>query len=94
MQTISGSNLRNVFFIVGGIFAFVGGLDAAMVAAGLPPLGFIPSNIAHMLAMAGAGLVGYAKTGGIFGDLSPQQQVAQLVQTKLENSQPVTVIEK
>lgn len=91
-MAISGSNLRNGLFALGGILAFVGGMDAASVAAGLQPLGLIPANIAHLLGMVGAAMIGYAKTAYGLGDASAKDVVAQVLQAKLEASQPVTTI--
>ncbi len=93
-MSISAGNLRNVFFLIGGLLVFLGGMDDSMIVAGLEPLRLIPANIAHIMAMAGAAAVGYAKTGRLFGDASPREQVAQIVQAKLEASQPVETVSK
>ena len=67
-SVISSENLRNVFYIVGGLLVAVGGLDASLTVAGLQPLHLIPDNISHIMAVLGAAAVGYAKTGRMFGD--------------------------
>lgn len=91
-MAISGTNLRNGLFALGGLLVFMGGLDGASAAAGLQPLGLIPANIAHLLGMVGAAMIGYAKTAYSLGDATSKDVVAQVLQAKLEASQPVTTI--
>lgn len=52
------------------MLVLVGGMDDALVAAGIPALGIISAGIAKMLMAAGTLAIGYAKTGRLVGDFA------------------------
>lgn len=60
--------LRVGLYALGSLLVFVGGLDDALVAMSLPALGLLSASVAKVIAMAGAGLVGYARTARSLGD--------------------------
>jgi hypothetical protein len=67
---MSGEALRAMFYAIGSTLILVGGLDDALVAAGIPALGFLSATMSKAIFGLGTLAVGYAKTGRIVGDFA------------------------
>lgn len=65
---MSSEALRAGLYALGSMLVFVGGLDDALVLAGIPALGLISAGIAKILLAAGTLAVGWAKTNRFLGD--------------------------
>lgn len=67
---MSGEALRAAVYTIGSMLVLVGGMDDALVAAGIPALGLISAGVAKVVMALGTFAVGWARTGKTFGDFA------------------------
>jgi len=82
--------LRTGLYALGSVLIFVGGFDDILKSAGLPVLGLLSPSIAKLMAVAGAAIVGYAKTAKRLGDFR-LQDVSDALRDTLAPPKPATV---
>ena len=78
---MSPEALRAAFYAIGSTLVLVGGFDDALVAAGIPAIGFISAGVAKWLLALGTLAIGYAKTGKVMGDFALKDVSAALRDT-------------
>lgn len=60
--------LRAALFAAGSTLIMVGGLDDALIAAGIPALGLLSATVSKLILALGTLMVGYGKTAKSLGD--------------------------
>lgn len=81
--------LRIGLYALGSLLVFVGGMDDALVSMSLPPLGLISASVAKLIAMAGTGIIGYARTARKLGDFKLKDVSDQLRDTLVDGKPAV-----